>query len=187
MKKILSFLVALSICTVSLLNFSSMTVAAQEPSPSDDAKIIQTFIDGIEESENVTINENNLIDYTIEDEVITLVVANEVDGFTIYRSLSDEEQLTGQPDAETRGIIKTIFGWIMKIYRAGRYVCSVVQYGTGEDMCGMIGAALLNTMVPNVRYKATSYLYKNPNCVPAHSQQCNTYPNVYWKTQVVRA
>ncbi|MCG4879860.1 hypothetical protein L0P06_07275 [Amedibacillus dolichus] len=66
-------------------------------------------------------------------------------------------------------------------------MCKMVQYGTGENMCAKVGLALLKSMVPNVRYKAISYLVKDPNCQPQNSQQCNMPPYAYWKTTVTRA
>ena len=65
-------------------------------------------------------------------------------------------------------------------------MCKLVKAISGENVCSKIGQTLLNSLVPNVKYKAVSTLKKNPNCVPAHSQQCNTYPNVYWVTTVTK-
>ena len=57
---------------------------------------------------------------------------------------------------------------------------------SGEDVCSTLSKEILNSLQPNVKYKAESFLHKNPNCLPAHSQQCNTYPNVNWKTVTTR-
>lgn len=192
MKKILLTILAVIITATPILSvFTNQAHAKEYPTEnydySIDMNIIETFIESIKSSQNITIDKNNLIDYVIEDGVITLIVANESDGFTVYRSLSDEEQLTLNADAKTLEMRKSIWGFVHAVYKGTKLVCKMVEYGTGEDLCAMIGSALLKTMVPNVRYKAVSTLHKNPNCAPPHSQQCNMYPNVYWETTVVRA
>ncbi|MGX8851269.1 hypothetical protein [Amedibacillus sp. YH-ame10] len=60
----------------------------------------------------------------------------------------------------------------------------IVQFGTGEDVCEMIGRAMLENLATNERYKVVSYLEKDPNCNPPHSQQCNMAPYVYWSAVV---
>lgn len=62
----------------------------------------------------------------------------------------------------------------------------MVEYGTGEDVCSTLSKEILNSLQPNVKYKAESFLHKNPNCLPIYSQQCNTYSNIYWKTVATR-
>lgn len=45
------------------------------------------------------------------------------------------------------------------IVTGGKVVCKIVEYGTGEDVCGM-----LETLATNVKYNVMSYLEKNSNC-----------------------
>lgn len=181
-KKLLSLLL---LSAIAIISFSVPVKANQEALV--DNEQVQIFIDGIESREGRTIQQSDLIEYSVEENgVITLLIANGED-FSMYRSLSNEEMKTMKPSEETRGILKTIWGFIKAVFRGGSIVCQMVQYGTGENMCAKVGLALLKSMVPNVRYKAISYLVKDPNCQPQNSQQCNMPPYAYWKTTVTRA
>ena len=176
------------ICVVFLVAFTFLSVGSNQTIYANQANVdnaeVQEFIDRIARTENRTIMQDEIVEYTVENEVVTIIIKDNKDGFSMYRSLSDEEQETMQPSTETRGIIKTIWGVIKKIISGGKAVCKLVEVGTGEDVCGMIGRAMLETLATNVRYKVISYLVKDPNCNPPHSQQCNMAPYVYWKTSV---
>ncbi|MEG0526885.1 MAG: hypothetical protein RR531_05160 [Longicatena sp.] len=63
---------------------------------------VQEFIDRIE---NRTILQDEIVEYDVENEIIT-IIKDQNDEFSMYRSLSDEEQVTMEPSTETRGIIK---------------------------------------------------------------------------------
>lgn len=125
---------------------------------------VQAFIDRIARTENRTIMQDEILEYTIENEVVTIIIKDENDDFSMYRSLSIEEQKTMKPSMETRGIIKTIWGIVKIIITGGEAVCKIVEYGSGDDVCGMLGRAMLDTLATNVRYKVVSYLEKDPNC-----------------------
>lgn len=44
-------------------------------------------------------------------------------------------------------------GVVQIIVTGGKVVCKIVEYGTGEDICGM-----LETLATNVKYNVISYL-----------------------------
>lgn len=188
MKNIKRILVSIIISALVLISVSPHALIAM--SDVDEVLVLETFIQGINDREKTNITIDDLLNYSIENEVVTIVISDGNDGVISYRSLSNGEQENLQNIPQTRGIIteflKYIWGGISKVYKVTKFVCKVVEVGTGDDVCGMIGQAMWETLVPNVRYKVESYLVKNPNCSPPHSQQCNTAPNVYWKTFVTR-
>lgn len=188
MKSIRKILISIIISALVFISVSPHGLIAM--SDVDDALVLETFIQGINDRENTNITIDDLLNYSIENEVVTIVISDGNDGVISYRSLSNGEQENLQNIPQTRGIItdflEFIWGGISEVFKVGRFVCTVVEAGTGDDMCAMIGQAMWETLVPNVRYKVESYLVKNPNCSPPHSQQCNLPPNVYWKTYVNR-
>lgn len=156
---------------------------------------METFIEGIENITGTQIENENIIEYSIDPAtgVRTIALDDNDGGFVVYSSLTTEETeyLMANPNSmHTRvvwSIIKTIIGVIKKVYTAGKIICQVVEYISGGDPCQQITTALLNSMAQNVRYKSTTYQKKNMNCQPLHSQQCNLYPNVVWETKIVKA
>lgn len=186
MKKVLIFTMSIFLTIASLSISSNMSIYAKESKEIADKQMLQIFIESIENSENKEIKESDILEYIVEDEVISVLVSEKDGNFKLYRSLSPEEQKTLQPSLKTKGVFKEIVGIVMKVIQGGKTVCKLVKAISGENVCSKIGQTLLNSLVPNVKYKAVSTLKKNPNCVPAHSQQCNTYPNVYWVTTVTK-
>ena len=184
MKKVLIFTMSIFLTIASLSISSNMSIYAKESKEIADKQMLQIFIESIENSENKEIKESDILEYIVEDEVISVLVSEKDGNFKLYRSLSPEEQKTLQPSLKTKGAFKEIVGIVMKVIQGGKIVCKLVKAISGENVCSKIGQTLLNSLVPNVKYKAVSTLKKNPNCVPA--QQCNTYPNVYWVTTVTK-
>lgn len=118
------------------------------------------------------------------------MVKEDGNSFKEYRTLTHEEEqyLLENPQMATRGwfsILRTLIGIIKAVYTGGKKVCELWQNVQGGDPCGTISQQVINSLATNKRYKATSYLKKNMNCDPIHSQQCNIYPNVFWETSLV--
>lgn len=200
MKKILTTLVVFAL---TLVSFYPQAVLAA----SDDELLFNIFIQTINEVENKKINLDMVESYFIEDDIATIIISNGNDGVIVYQTpINNEnviyEELKSLPAGITElnesslesqnsiwPVIKAIWG-IIKVVKAvvetTKMVCKMVEYGSGEDVCSTLSKEILNSLQPNVKYKAESFLHKNPNCLPAHSQQCNTYPNVYWKTVTTR-
>lgn len=138
---------------------------------------IERYKNIIYTNEGIIIDDDQIIDVVIEDGVVTLSVETTM-GFDAY--VFGLEGETG-PSARI-----DIIGIIMKIKNGTQWVCKLVTAISGSNVCAKVGLAILNSMVPDVQYKAVSYFYKNPNCQPQHSYQCNSGGNAYWKTTVVR-
>lgn len=58
---------------------------------------------------------------------------------------------------------------VKAVVETTKMVCKMVEYGSGEYVCSALSKEILNFLQPNVKYKAESFLHKNPNCFHAHS------------------
>ena len=129
--------------------------------------------------------------YFIENDIATIIISNGHDGVIIYQTpINNEnviyEELKSLPAgmAELNELSHESQNSIWPVVKTVVETTKMVD--SGEDVCSTLSKEILNSLQPNVKYKAESFLHKNPNCLPAHSQQCNTYPNVNWKTVTTR-
>ena len=186
MKKILLILSMIAICVTGFNPF--LTAYAQENQNTVEVSNteLEMFINVLDETDPV-FDRKNIIEASDENGIKTVVIDDGKDGFILYETPTNDEELNGDFNPQTKGVIRTIIGIISAVYRGGKLVSTVVKNIQGSDICGAISKQILASLAVGKKYKATAYLYKNPNCQPMHSQQCNMYPNVYWKTTVVPA
>ena len=189
MKKILCILMSVFLI-VCVININEIDILAY-----DELSTIseESFVEYIKSINNKNGNSNvEVLTTSNDDGVISVYVDNKDGSFTIYSTLSDEEQamFNAMPTNKLRSIgftvFKTLVNIVKVVVKAGKWICKIVKYITKENVCAKIGMEMLKSMVPEVEYVATSYLKKDPNCVPPHSAHCNSYPNAYWETKVVR-
>ena len=129
--------------------------------------------------------------YFIEDNITTIIISNGNDGVIIYQTpINNEnviyEELKSLPAgmAELNELSLESQNSIWPVVKTVVETTKMVD--SGEDVCSTLSKEILNFLQQNVKYRAEPFLHKNPNCLPAHSQQCNTYPNVNWKTVTTR-
>lgn len=181
--KIFYSLLACLMCTLVVFPVSAM----EEEKPS----LLETYsLTKIKEmilyNEGIHIQDVDIIEYSLIDGQIHFSFVNdEGSGFYIFdNSPPDNFELKSFRTYASAG--DTAKAIVKAVISVGKKVCKVVKAIAGTNVCAKIGHALLQTMIPNVQYMAKSVMYKNPNCVPIHSYQCNSAPNIYWKTELVR-
>ena len=138
--------------------------------------------------------------YFIEDNITTIIISNGNDRVIVYQTpINNEnviyEKLNSLPAGMTElslesqnsilPVIKAILG-IIKVVKTVVETIKMVDNYTGEAVCSTLSKEILNFLQQNVKYRAESFLHKNPNYLPAHSQQYNKYSNVYWKTVTIK-
>ena len=138
--------------------------------------------------------------YFIEDNITTIIISNGNDRVIVYQTpINNEnviyEKLKSLPAGMTElslesqnsilPVIKAILG-IIKVVKTVVETIKTVDNYTGEAACSTLSKEILNFLQQNVKYRAESFLHKNPNYPPAHPQQYNKYSNVYWKTVTIK-
>ena len=75
MKKVLIFTMSIFLTIASLSISSNMSIYAKESKEIADKQMLQIFIESIENSENKEIKESDILEYIVEDEVISVLVS----------------------------------------------------------------------------------------------------------------
>ena len=127
MKKVLIFTMSIFLTIASLSISSNMSIYAKESKEIADKQMLQIFIESIENSENKEIKESDILEYIVEDEVISVLVSEKDGNFKLYRSLSPEEQKTLQPSLKTKGAFKEIVGIVMKVIQGGKLCVNLLK------------------------------------------------------------
>lgn len=179
---------------------NSTNLSYEEFSDLQQTELFEAFLEKINTLQNKNLSLDTAENYFIEDQIATIIFLNDEGGITAYQTPLNAESalpngmvLFSAGAVELNGsnpsrfplwpIIRTAISIIMKV----RNGCQLIQQISGENVCSIIGKAMLDTLQPNVQYKATAYFHRDPNCVPPHSQQCNMAPYAYWETTVVLA
>lgn len=114
--------------------------------------------------------------YFIEDDIATIIISNGNDGVIVYQTPINNENviyeelkslLAGMTELNELSLESQNSIW--PVIKAVVETTKMVGYGTGEDVCSTLSKEILNSLQPNVKYKAESFLHKNSNCLPAHS------------------
>ena len=193
------FLTTLVVFALTLISFYPQVVLAA----SDDELLFNIFIQTINEVENKEITLDTVESYFIEDDIATIIISNGNDGVIVYQTpINNEnviyEELKSLPAGMTElnelslesqnsiwPVIKAIWG-IIKVVKTVVETIKMVDNYTGEAVCSTLSKEILNFLQQNVKYRAESFLNKNTNYIPAHSQQYNKYSNVYWKIVTIK-
>lgn len=187
MKRFFLIAIVFAICV------STMPLAKVNAQENSDEEKIEELINGIENIEGTEFDKVIIgKDYNDVTGMVDIAVDNLDGSFTVYTTISEKDKafLMTNPTAKvisTYGIIRTAIGIIRAVYVAGKTVCKLIQHISGDNVCGTIGKQILNGMMKEKSYKATSQLKKDPSCVPSHSSMCNSAPYVYWETVLVPA
>lgn len=169
---------------------------------SQERALFEAFVQKINTMQNKDLSIDMAETYVIEEDIATIIFANDDGGITAYQTaLSAESDLVEGMESFPAGAteinesnvnripeaVKTAISIIKKIWDGIQFVCKTVRRISGEDVCAIIGQAMLASLKTEVQYKATAVFYKDPSCVPPHSQQCNMAPYAYWETTFVVA
>lgn len=183
-------------------NESSTKVNYEEFTYEQERALFEAFVQKINTMQNKDLSIDMAETYAIEDDIATIIFADENGGITAYQTaLSADSVLAEGMESFPSGAtvidesnvnripqkVKDAISIIRKVFNGIKYICKTIQRITGDDVCGIIGEALLATLKTEVNYKATAVFYKDPSCVPPHSQQCNMAPYAYWETTFVLA
>ena len=138
MKKILLILSMIAICVTGFNPF--LTAYAQENQNTVEVSNteLEMFINVLDETDPVFDRKN-----IIENGIKTVVIDDGKDGFILYETPTNDEELNGDFNPQTKGVIRTIIGIISAVYRGGKLVCTVVKNIQGSDICGAISKFLL--------------------------------------------
>ena len=111
--------------------------------------------------------------YFIENDIATIIISNGNDGVIIYQTpINNEnviyEELKSLPAgmAELNELSLESQNSIWPVVKTVVETTKMVD--SGEDVCSTLSKEILNSLQPNVKYKAESCLHKNPNFLPAH-------------------
>lgn len=143
-------------------------------------------------NEGTIISDQDIVSLEEENGVVHLVIQTE-HGFEDYAfgnpvlNIEPIRRDMSYESIESASWVEALIGIVKKAWDGIKYTCIIVEILVGSNVCAQIGVALLKTMMPNVKYKATANFYRNPNCQPMHSYHCNSPAGgAYWKTSVVR-
>lgn len=152
------------------------------------------FIESFQNVENISLKSKN-IEVVYSEEGIIQVVESSNDGqsLIIYSPASETDILSycsymDYKHDDTSNIwltVKTIWAVLKFVDKTKDGSRLIEKYGD-YDFYGDVWNQIKDSIIPQANYQLTRKLYKNPNCQPQPSYQCNSSPNVYWKSLLDR-